>query len=115
MVYARLSTPPGRRFTGIDARGFDSGLGIELPPEILHTLRFSLRLSQELIPVIRWMAAFQYLAEHPVSVIAALVGAFRIPINSTTPDQLAESIGVVYNMFQPILSIVSCTCALAIR
>ena len=26
MVYARLSTPPGRRFTGIDARGSQQGI-----------------------------------------------------------------------------------------
>ena len=42
--------------------------------------RFFVRLSQELIPVIRRTPTFQHLAEHPVGIVAALVGALGVLI-----------------------------------
>lgn len=41
---------------------------------------FAARLDQQLIPVIRWIATFQHLAEYPVRVIALFVRALGVLI-----------------------------------
>ncbi len=39
-----------------------------------------LTLGQKLIPIVGWVAAIQHLAEHPVSIAVALIGAFGVGV-----------------------------------
>lgn len=55
--------------------------------------RFFVRLSQELIPVIRRTSTFQHLAEHPVGVVAAFVGALGVfVIHPGVDDHFARGV-----------------------
>src|SRR5690606_12135575 len=46
--------------------------------ELLQPLPLGPGLGQQLILVVRWMAAFQHFAEYPVGIVAAFVGALGV-------------------------------------
>ena len=56
-------------------------------------LAFGLGLGQQLVPVVRWVADLQHLAEHPIGVVAAAVGALAVlVIDPGEHDQLARCV-----------------------
>ena len=48
--------------------------------QLRSVVAFCARFDQQLIPVIRWIATFQHLAEYPVRVIALFVRALGVLI-----------------------------------
>src|SRR4051812_38256834 len=59
------------------------------------------RLGQQLVPVVRWMAFLQHLAEHPIGVVGAFISTLRVVvIHPGVHDYFA--VGVIAEE-QPIL------------
>jgi hypothetical protein len=58
--------------------------------DLLQTVRFSTSLGQQGAPVVWRMTARQHFTEHPIGVIAALVGSLRVlVVDPCIDDDLA--------------------------